>query len=588
MRHFSRTLILFGLLLFSLPAIAADARGNGRITGIIKNLSGNPLEDAVIRIFREVQQGETFSIAKSNNRGFFRSLNLKPGTYYLQISRQGYQPVTTTKFVIDPGRTTSLDIVLQEFMSIVSRNDDPRNWDLKTVMRRTSDRRLIFRDLPGKIPPDIEDSASSFYRSGAMNIASNTPLDGENYVIRPQPSQAGVSSNFAFTEPLSDHSRMILLGQLDFGGGAFWRVRNAYNYRPNSDHDYKLSVGYGQMNVNYPGSDSIPSQMLSQESGLREPEMQTLALGFEGNTNFLDLLSIKYGFDYSRIHYGDYRSFFYPSLQILIHPAEGWNIQTSFSSRRASDINSVVLPDGEVWDLSEPTLITMVANRISMSQIRHSEVSAEKEISQETALEIAVFQDRTQGPGLPVMMTTITPTERKSQVVEMGEDNSGQRGLRLTLKRKLAENLSASVAYIYGDAINLAGAGLWSSERLNGNLAGCLLRQRQHSITGRVEARVPRLKTNVLATTRWYSGNSLTPVDWFSDRMDIGTKSTTFEIRQPIPFPYFMGTVARWEVMVDLRNVLNQGKEVLPTTDGEIVLNRNPRSLRFGLSLSFR
>ena len=278
MRHLSRTFILFGLLLFSLPVIAADARGNGRIAGIIKNLSGNPLEDAIIRIFREVQHGESLSIAKSNSHGFFRSVNLRPGTYYLQISRQGYQPVTTTKFVIDPGRTTSLDIVLQEFMSIVNK-DDPRNWDLKTVIRSTSDRRLIFRDLPGGIPPDTEDSASSFYRSGAMNIASNTPLDGENYMIHPQPSQAGVSSNFALTEPLGDHSRMILSGQLDFGGGAFWRVRDTYNYRPNSDHDYRISLGYGQMNVNYPGSDSISSQILSQESGLRETEMQTLAVG---------------------------------------------------------------------------------------------------------------------------------------------------------------------------------------------------------------------------------------------------------------------------------------------------------------------
>jgi hypothetical protein len=230
----------------------------------------------------------------------------------------------------------------------------------------------------------------------------------------------------------------------------------------------------------------------------------------------------------------------------------------------------------------------MVGNRISMSQIRHSEVSAEKEITQESTLEIAVYQDRIQGPGLPVMITTITPAERNSQVVEMGEDHSGQRGLRLTLKRKIAENLSASVAYVYGDAVNFAGAGLWSTERLNGKLADCLLKQNQHSITGRVEAKVPRIKTNVLATTRWYSGNPLTPVDWFSDQMDIGTTSTNFEIRQPIPFPDFMGTMGRWEVMVDLRNILNQGKEIMPTSDGEIVLNRNPRSLRFGLSLSFR
>ena len=48
---------------------------------------------------------------------------------------------------------------------------------------------------------------------------------------------------------------MILSGQLDFGRGTFWRIRDTYNYRPNKDHDYKMSVGYGQMNVNYTGSD---------------------------------------------------------------------------------------------------------------------------------------------------------------------------------------------------------------------------------------------------------------------------------------------------------------------------------------------
>jgi hypothetical protein len=583
MRYLSRTILLFGLLLFSLPAAAAGAKGNGHITGIIKSISGNPLRDAVVRIIREVQEGEALSFAKTDSRGFFKSVALVPGTYYLQVSRQGYQPVTTTKFIIDPGRTASLDIVLQEFISFISKEDDPRNWDLKTVMRSTSGQRLIFRNQPD-IPDDAENGTSPFYRSAAMNVASSTSLDGANCLVCPQASHSGISSSFAFAEPLSQHSRMIFSGQHDFGRGAFWRVRNTFNYRPNNNHDYRVSVGYGQMNVNYPGSSSITSQMLSRESGLR-----TLAFGVEANTNFMDLLAIKYGFDYSRLHYGSSRSFIYPSVQILIHPANGWNVQTSFTSSRMSDVNSVVLPGGEALNLSEPTLITMVGNRVSMSQLRHSEISAERMVSQDTALEIAVYQDRIQGPGLPVMITTITPTERKSRVVEMGEDSSGQRGVRVTVNRKIAGNLKASVGYVYGDAVNIAGLdGSLPIERLDGNLSSYLQQRNQHSITGRVDAILPLTKTNVLAAVRWYPGNPLTPVDWFSDRMDIGTKSTSFEIRQTIPIPDFIGADGRWEILVDLRNALNQGKEVFSTSDGEIVFNRNPRSLRFGLSLSFR
>ena len=107
--------------------------------------------------------------------------------------------------------------------------------------------------------------------------------------------------------------------------------------------------------------------------------MQTLAFGLEGNTKFLDLFAVKYGFDYSRLHYGTSKSFINPSIQIVLTPAEGWSIRTSFTSRRANDSNTLVLPDGETLNLSEPTLITMIGNQVSMSQIRHSEIAAEKD-----------------------------------------------------------------------------------------------------------------------------------------------------------------------------------------------------------------
>jgi hypothetical protein len=98
---------------------------------------------------------------------------------------------------------------------------------------------------------------------------------------------------------------------------------------------------------------------------------------------------------------------------------------------------------------------------------------------------------------------------------------------------------------------------------------------------------LPFTKTNLVAIIRWNSGNPLTALDWFSDRMDIGTKSTNFEIRQALPMPEFLGSVGRWEIMLDVRNALNQGSETLKATDGLVVLNRNPRSLRFGLNYSF-
>jgi hypothetical protein len=588
MRRSSRYLLLLGFSLLLIPATALQARDNGRIAGSIRSLSGNPLKDAIIQIFQEPLLNQSLLVARTDSRGLFRSASLSPGTYYLMISRQGYQGATE-KITIAPGQTTSLTVILEQFMGYVSKDDDPRNRDLKTVMRSSSDRRMILRDVPDLGLPGRNEGKSLFSRSGAMSIASNNPMGDEIYQAGPQSNQNGVSSNFAFAEPLNQHSRMILSGQLDFGDESFWRLRNTYNYRPDMDHDYKVSLGYGRTAVNYPGTSSIAPQLFPQDTGFRDSAIETLAFGLEGNTRFIDLLNVKYGFDYSRLHYGSDRSFLNPSIQITLTPLDGWAVKTTLTSQRITEQNSIRLPDGEMLNLSEPAYLTMVGQKVNLTQVRHSEIATQREIDPETDIEIAVYQDRTQGPGFPLLMTTVTPTERTSRAVELGEDRSSQRGLRITVNRRLLDFLSGSVAYVYGTTTDLSSIdhGV-SSDQLYQNLISYTHQHNRHSITGRINAKVPVTKTNLLATVRWYPGNSLTPIDWFSDRMDIGTKSANLEVRQSLPVPDFLGNGGRWEVLVDLRNILDQGKEIKQTTDGEIVLNRNPRSLRFGICFNFR
>jgi hypothetical protein len=581
----------FSLLIFSSTAAGVFGREAGHISGNVKSVSGTPLDNAIIRIIKTAQQGETLLFTRSDKYGFFKKTNLPPGIYYLQVLRNGYESTTTQKFAIDSSHTAALDIVLRDFIDLISKDDDPRNWDMKTVMRGSSDRRLIFRNLPTE-PAEKEESENKtdqalFDRGGSVSLASNTPLNN-NFVIRPQTGQDGIKSNFAFAEPINQNSRMIISGQADFGYNSFWRLRNTYNYRPDNDHDYRVSVGYGRMIGGYPAANSMPSKLAPSDSN-PETQLQTLAFSMEGTTKFFDLMSIRYGMDYSHLLYTENRSFTYPSLEILITPFSGWSVKTSLSSRRISDNNSVILPDGESLNLSEPTLITMVGNHVSMSQVRHSEVSAERTLGQDTAIEVAVYQDRTQGPGLPIMVTTITPEGRHSNLIELNEDGSSQQGTRLTINRNFFDFLSGSIAYVYGEATKISNVQPTSGDNVNSDYLKKFARQRyHHAITGKIDGKVQATNTKLLATFRWYPENPVTPVDWFSDRMDIGTKSVNFEIRQVIPFPNFLGNPGRWEVLIDLRNMFNQGKESMPISNGELVLNRNPRSLRFGLSLNFR
>jgi len=317
--------------------------------------------------------------------------------------------------------------------------------------------------------------------------------------------------------------------------------------------------------------------------------LETFAFGMEGETRLFDILSIRYGVDYSKLYYDSDQNFYSPSLRILLTPAEGWNLETFVTSKPQNDNGSITLPNGETLNITEPTLISIAGNKVSMSQMRHSEAVIRKNFMPETSVEFAVYQDYINGPGIPMLITTVTPSERRSCVIETNGERSSQKGLRLMAKHRIFEYLAGSVAYIYGESKEIAhDARQVEIASLEENPENFMRQGYRHSIAGRMDAFIPTTRTNVIATVRWNSGYPLTALDRFFDDMDIGTKSANLEIRQMLPVPAFMDASGRWEVMLELRNALNQGSKKLETADGEIIFDRNPRSIRFGLNYSFR
>ena len=576
---------IFLIVLIAGTAVAAHARdNNGRVAGNVSDLWGGPVQDALIRVVQLVDGVERFISTRSDEYGFFRTPTLQGGVYSLQISHQDYHPVATTQFAVDDLRSVSLEIALQKFTDSLTRDDDPRNQGFRQVLRGVSDRRLVFRYSP--VPGVVENTPDPFTQGGVMSIVSGSPRS-ESYFLRPYASQSGVSSNFAFSEPLNATSRIVLSGQVDSGAGSFWRIRNTYSHRPDKDHDYSISIGYGRISGNHPVSEygSLSSNFFSMSDGL-----ETFSFGTEGETRLFDILAIRYGIDYSRLHYDADKSFFSPSLRILLTPMDGWSFEAFITSRQQNDANSITLPSGETLNLAEPTLITLAGNKVNMSQARHSETVVRRNFTPETSVEFALYQDYISGPGIPLLITTVTPSEKRSCVIEMNEDYSNQRGLRFMAKHRIFEYLSGSIAYIYGESKEITQdarqAGIAALEE---NPENFMRQGYRHSVTGRVDTFIPRTRTSVITMLRWNSGYPLTTLDRFFDDMDIGTKSANLEVRQIVPMPAFMYVPGgRWEVMLELRNALNQGSRKLAAADGEIIFDRNPRSFRFGLNYSFQ
>lgn len=601
MKPLPRIVSLFlTLCLVSFPG-NVYAGNSGRITGKIKTRAGGALLGAVVTILKQDREGGTISFTRSDRTGSYSITNLTPGAYYMQVSREGYQPLTHSSVRIAAGKTTNLDVIMQEFLDFISADNDPRNWDLKTVVRSTSDRRLIFRLLPGsrERSAPILSAASAFgergieepslFRSAIVNVTSSAGLSSENYSVYPSNGRNGIVSNFALAEPIGDHGRMIFSGQLNSGYDSLWRVKNTYSYRPESGREMSLSMGYGRLGRNQPSMGSVarPTQFFVSDPILREGGIQTVSVEFESHNKISEPVSVDYGLEYSRVSHGTTKSAFSPSIRILITPLDTWTFTAALSSKRVSDNNSVILSDGQFINLMEPTYITQVDGEISVSQFKHAELAVGKSLADSTLLELAVFSDRMIGPGIPFLMTSRTRTSSKTNINQLREDQAAQRGMRVSMNRRVLDFLNGSIAYVYGSAASIQNEDeTVTSDRLARDLLNYVQRSYYHSFTSQIEATVPQTKTHLTTIVRWYPGVKLNPVDLFYDRKDTLTKGVSFFIRQEIPLPEFMATAGRWEALVDVRNLFDQGKARIPTTDGELILSRNPRSVRFGLNLN--
>jgi hypothetical protein len=578
--------LLLGVALLAQPQTATAASA-GRIVGKVQNRVGEALFGAVITVLRAEGNGGTLSFTRSDRNGAYTLSNILPGVYFLQVSRDGFRPLTQSDIRVDAGRTTSLDFVLQEFIDLVSGDPDPRNWDVRSVMRGTLDRRLIFRQTPGSLGA-FEETDPHVGRSATVSVLSSAGLSSENYNVSPNDGQAGIVSNFAFSEPVGDKGRAIFSGQLNSGYDSYWRVRNTYHYRPDTSRDLKFSVGYGRLNLNGPGLGIIgrPGDFFELDPAVRDSGAQIFGIGLEGQNRFLDTFAFDYGLDVSRVYYGATKSIISPYFQLVVTPGNSWVFRGAISSRRMSDANSITMPDGEVVNLMEPTFITKIDGEVRVSQFKHSEIAVGKTIAPDTSVEVAFYQDRMGGGGMPFLVTREDAYGRSSSLSQLRESQTGQRGLRIEANRKLLDFLSGSVAYVYGSGASLHyNEGGLSNDDLARNFLDYVGSSYYHMVTGRFDARLPT-NTSISTVLRWHRGSTLTPIDLFADHADIFSRGVSFLVRQPIPVPDFLATTGRWEAMVDVRNLFNEGFTIIPTSDGRILIARSPRSLRFGLNLN--
>ena len=163
----------------------------------------------------------------------------------------------------------------------------------------------------------------------------------------------------------------------------------------------------------------------------------------------------------------------------------------------------------------------------------------------------------------------------------MPGERLNSQGMRLVLARKFSSDLTGTLDYAYGGALDLTRPDVPIQQA-----SQWITTQRRHALAAKLSGTVPRTHTNWIASYRWVNRTALTPVDMFNASPGQSDPYFNLFVRQPIPTMGFLP--AHMEALVDLRNLLAQGYVPVMGQDGQTVyLVQAARSVRGGVSISF-
>jgi hypothetical protein len=226
--------------------------------------------------------------------------------------------------------------------------------------------------------------------------------------------------------------------------------------------------------------------------------------------------------------------------------------------------------------------VSLIGFSPRIESAHHQEVSVSHREGN-TNMQVAVFSDRVTDPALTGVGDVtaaggfLLPNLSSGTFNYTGR-NIDTNGLRVVLQHKFAADLTATLDYAYGGALDLT-----RTEEPLQQAQQWLTLERRHALAAKLAGTLTRTHTRWIASYRWVSGPAVTPVDMFNSSPGQTDPFLNVFIRQPIPS--FGGHM---EALIDLRNLLAQGYVPVLGRDGQTVyLVDSARSIRGGVSFSF-
>ena len=463
-------------------------------------------------------------------------------------------------------RTTILQIVLgsalSSFDKLRRQPDQQLPGDEWTwVLRSDSATRPVLRYQDGEVFVD-EVSASDAPRvnHARLEFTSGSEHPGSVSNLADSPATA-----FAYEMGIGARSKLLMAGQFSYEGtspaGAF-----TAEWLPSGER----------------GSGPVTTLLVRESRiGPDGPVFRGMRVSHDNQLAIGDHLNIRYGAEALVAGFNSNTMSLRPRLEVAWKLARDWQALLMVVSHPWDDSAA---SQGDLQSALNgldafPTLLVRNGRAVLAGDM-HEEIGIEHEVSDKSDVSAAVFHDRSSHTAVFGRGSVSGPDYVQdffSDVFAYDGGTTSSMGARVAYRRKLTDNMDATLVYAY------AGALAPGEEGPNQALRSELTTRYRQSIAARFSTRLPKLGTKVTTGYKWIGGSVVSPLDAYGESSYHIDPYLSVEFRQPLP-SFIPGHMV---ALADVGNLLAQGYVPITTSDGRVVLVPTYRFFRGGLSIQF-
>jgi hypothetical protein len=551
-------------------AIPACAGQLGTISGYVKDSSGVPQMGAMVQLLGSSTAAA--ATAFTDPRGFYSVSGLPAGVYEVKVSAPSFLPSLREHVSVRSGAGVVINVTLNTLFEALqmmpaksssSVDDEDWKWTLRSMANRPV---LRMVDDGPLVVVSRSDRPDDKVLKARVAFVAGSDTDGFG-------GTADMTTSFNVERSIFSAGTISLDGNVGYSGGVTPGavVRATYSHR--------MADG------SVPEVSFTARRFATPELASHGAVLQALALAMSDSFSVANFVDLNVGSELQSVQFLGGAGAVKPFGSVDVHLSPNTVLEYKYTTSEPN-MRATKGFDSAPADLSESGPRMSLANwNPVLERAHHQEVSVSRRLGP-NSVQLAFYSDRIVNPALigigdvDVESGAFFPDLYSGTFTYGARELSGN-GLRAVYQRKLTSQLIATLDYAYGPALDLT-----SSDMDLENAGNYMRTVDRHSLSYKMSGTVPHWKTRWLASYKWMSGPSLTPLDLFNSGPGQADPFLNVFLRQPIPTMGFLP--GHMEALVDVRNLLAQGYIPVVGQDGHTVyLVQSARSVRGGVSFSF-